>query len=372
MREYVGHLHLHSTYSDGTATIEEIAAEARSAGLSFIGINDHHHLDGLYHGKEGWIEGVAALVGCEINDLENHYLAYNIDREVKGDAARPQAVIDAVRAQGGLGFIAHPFEKGSPLWDRGRTFGWTDWQAHGFTGIEIWNFSSLFRANARNVPLALLRYYFLRAARLDPLRETLDVWDLLSRARKVVAIGGSDNHGFRMRTLGGLIPVRLFDYRTALRSVHTHVLLHDDLPVSFKAAKAAIIEALAEGRCFVALHLFDDPRGFRFEAETRRGRFVMGDEVLLGDTPVLRVQSPTRGMIRFIRDGRTISVNHGRSAELAARQAGSYRVEVRRSRMLGGTRAWIFSNAIRVSDDARDMSQAFPEQTSSRRQAAKT
>jgi hypothetical protein len=350
MKEYVGHLHLHSTYSDGTATIEEIVAEARNAGLAFVGINDHHHLDGLYDGKEGWSEGVAVLIGCEINDVRNHYLAYNIDREIDGDALRPQNVIDAVHAQGGLGFIAHPFERGSPLWDKGRTFGWSDWQVRDFTGIEIWNFCSLFRANSPNLPQALFRYYFMRSARLDPLPETLDAWDLLSRKRKIVAIGGSDNHGFRTRTLGGLVPVRLFDYRIALRSVHTHVLLHNDLPVSFKAAKTAIMEALAEGRCFVALHLFDDPCGFHFEAETRRGSFNMGDEVVLSDAPVLRVQSPLRGIIRIIRDGELVSVIEGRVAEIAAHQTGSYRVEVRRPRILGGTRAWIFSNAIRVSD----------------------
>ncbi len=32
MSEYVGNLHVHSTYSDGTGTIEEIAEAARDCG----------------------------------------------------------------------------------------------------------------------------------------------------------------------------------------------------------------------------------------------------------------------------------------------------------------------------------------------------
>jgi DNA polymerase (family 10) len=36
-----GLFHIHTTYSDGTATLEELAASARSLGLEYLGISDH-------------------------------------------------------------------------------------------------------------------------------------------------------------------------------------------------------------------------------------------------------------------------------------------------------------------------------------------
>jgi len=39
MFTYAGNIHIHSLYSDGSGTIEEIAASAAAAGLSLY----HHH-----------------------------------------------------------------------------------------------------------------------------------------------------------------------------------------------------------------------------------------------------------------------------------------------------------------------------------------
>ena len=40
-------LHLHSVFSDGTATPEEIVAAAADVGLSGIALTDHDTLDGI-------------------------------------------------------------------------------------------------------------------------------------------------------------------------------------------------------------------------------------------------------------------------------------------------------------------------------------
>ncbi len=348
-KEFVGNLHIHSKYSDGTATIEEIAAAAGRAGLDFIGINDHYHLKGMREGKEGRRDGVVVLVGSELNQRYNHYLAYNISAEIPSDTDNPQTVIDAARAQGGLGFIAHPFELGSPLHDDGHTFVWNRWDVTGFTGISIWNFSSIWKGNARSLLSGLYCYHNMRAADLDPLGETLAKWDELTRSRKVVAIGGSDNHGVKFKALLGLIRGRIFDYEYAFRAVNTHVLLSDEMPADFGAAKRAIYDALEEGRCFVACSLFADPRGFRFEAETAAGLIPMGGDVSLKESPTLTVKAPARGQIRIIHNGHVIKTET--AAELSHRPAepGPYRAEVRLPRAFVKTRAWIFSNPIYVA-----------------------
>ena len=347
-KEYVGNLHVHSKYSDGTATIEQIAAAAKHAGLDFVGINDHYHLKGLREGKEGYHDGVAVLVGSELNKRYNHYLAYDISKEIPSDTENPQTVIDAVREQDGLGFIAHPYELGSPLNEDGHTFIWNRWDVEGFTGISIWNFSSVWKGNARSLLLGLYCYHNIRAANLDPLDETLTKWDELSRRRKVVAIGGSDNHGIKFKAFLGLVRGHIFRYEYAFRAVNTHVLLPGEMPSEFGDAKRAIYDALKEGRCFVACGLFADPRGFRFEAETKELPTPMGGDVSFGDSPVLTVSAPSRGLIRFIHDGREIKSATGSSASLRINEPGTYRAEVRLPRAFGKTRAWIFSNPIYV------------------------
>ena len=44
MYEYVGAIHIHSVYSDGTGKIEEIAKAAYDSDLDFIMMTDHNTL----------------------------------------------------------------------------------------------------------------------------------------------------------------------------------------------------------------------------------------------------------------------------------------------------------------------------------------
>ena len=52
MYEYVGNIHMHSKYSDGEYSIQQIAKLAHKAGLDFIVITDHETLEGLHNGEE--------------------------------------------------------------------------------------------------------------------------------------------------------------------------------------------------------------------------------------------------------------------------------------------------------------------------------
>lgn len=347
--EYVGNLHIHSTHSDGTATVEQIAAAARRARLSFVGINDHFSLKGLRAGEEGWRDGIAVLIGSELNEDYNHYLAYGISEEIPNDTDNPQNVIEAVNRQGGIGFIAHPFELGSPLHDGGHAFNWTRWDVNGYAGMSIWNFSSTWKGNARNYPQALYYYYNMRAPNLDPLPETIAKWDELLKTRRVVAIGGSDNHGATVKVLFGLIRGKIFDYEYAFRAVNTHILLKDELPKDFDAAKQAIFDALRRGNCFVACGLFEDPRGFRFYAETKNGIAGMGEEVSLADSPTLVVKSPARAHIRFIHSGRLAKEEFSFSSTFKPDSPGPVRAELHLAHSRKKTRAWIYSNPLHVA-----------------------
>ena len=71
-------LHIHSVYSDGTCTVEEIINKAKLLGLKQIAITDHNILDGSIFGKE--ISNIDFIVGTELsvgyNNHEVHLLGY--------------------------------------------------------------------------------------------------------------------------------------------------------------------------------------------------------------------------------------------------------------------------------------------------------
>ncbi|MEA1960630.1 MAG: PHP domain-containing protein [Bacillota bacterium] len=73
MFEYIGNLHIHSSYSDGSKDIKQIACDAARAGLDFIIVTDYNQLTALQKGQEKYYDDVLVLVGSEINKEKNHY-----------------------------------------------------------------------------------------------------------------------------------------------------------------------------------------------------------------------------------------------------------------------------------------------------------
>jgi DNA polymerase (family 10) len=81
-----GDLHSHSTYTDGRASIEEMATQARDAGLEYLAITDHSQRLAMAHGLDPvrlrgqWreieqvarrVDGIALLRGIEVDILED-------------------------------------------------------------------------------------------------------------------------------------------------------------------------------------------------------------------------------------------------------------------------------------------------------------
>jgi predicted metal-dependent phosphoesterase TrpH len=61
-------LHMHSTYSDGSKTPEELILEAKQTGLSAIALTDHDTIDGVPEFLElGEKHGITAVPGVEIS-----------------------------------------------------------------------------------------------------------------------------------------------------------------------------------------------------------------------------------------------------------------------------------------------------------------
>jgi hypothetical protein len=344
--EYVGNVHLHTTCSDGTAPHEEIARIAQSAGLDFVIPTDHNV---LVKGKEGWYGHTLLLVGEEVHDPQrvpesNHYLAFDITEDVAPYAHDPQAVIDAVNAQGGFGFIAHPFEYSAPLVNEA-ALPWVDWTATGYTGLELWNYMSEFKAHLPNMLQAILLAHFPQVAMQGPFPETLSRWDELLRTRKVVAICGSDAHATTYR-LGPLVR-EVFSYKHLFRASNLHILTEEVFSGELEHDKRVIYETLKEGHCFTAYDFLGDSRGFRFTARGGAVEAIMGDEITLQSQILFEVSSPQRAHIRLLRDGTTVACTREKKLYYTTREQGVYRVEAYR-RYFFRKRGWVFTNPIYV------------------------
>src|SRR5215216_6754019 len=131
-------VHLHSTYSDGTGTVRQIARAGRRVGADVVLLTDHDTLAAKRKGEEGWYGDVLLLVGEEVSPRRrNHYLAFGIDEEIDHSELDAAGICRAVRAAGGFGFAAHPFSRGSERFKRaGPAFGQPDC----LDGIELWSF----------------------------------------------------------------------------------------------------------------------------------------------------------------------------------------------------------------------------------------
>ena len=207
--EYKGNIHIHSSYSDGAGTIPEIAGYAKDMGLDFVITNEHAHMtDALHLENEGFCEGLLVLTGLEIGVRYHHYLSFDLKEMPGEDYSNPQKVINEVHRQGGFGFLAHPLEKGMPFVDHSIAYTWNDLDVTGYTGIEIWNFSSRWKERVKSPIHGIYHLLFKALTLKGPDKETLELWDRLCQERKTVAVGGSDAHGANFQWAGmNLIPL---------------------------------------------------------------------------------------------------------------------------------------------------------------------
>lgn len=103
-------LHIHTSHSDGTATVREVLAYvATQTDLRVIAITDHDTISGALEARRlAPHYGVEVIVGEEISTRDGHLLALFVEQHTA--PRRPVAeTIAAVHAQGGLCIAPHPY-----------------------------------------------------------------------------------------------------------------------------------------------------------------------------------------------------------------------------------------------------------------------
>ena len=128
-------LHTHTTRSDGRVTPEESASIYKAAGYDAIAFTDHW----VYNGEEE-IDGLKIISGCEYNVGSSdtigdvmHIVGIGMQSDPGFDreTASRQAIIDGIRANGGMAILAHPAWSLNTPQDA--------LALSGFDGVEIYN-----------------------------------------------------------------------------------------------------------------------------------------------------------------------------------------------------------------------------------------
>ena len=377
--EYFGNIHMHTTYSDGFGSFDDLVDGAVQGSLDFVFVTDHNVL--VREEEEGYRHGVLTLVGQEVHDTErkesgNHLLCLGVESDVSEKAKDPQRLIDAVNQQGALAILAHPIEEKTDLFPN--SFPWHSWEVTGYHGVELWNYLSSFRSFTTSYIRTVLVAFFPQFFTVGPLPAMLEKWDELAQREPVVAIGGTDVHAVKYRL--GPISRRFLTYVECAKALNTHILTDtpllgqqgnvncDYLSQNTVHDRRLVLKALRRGHCWLGYDLAGPTKGFRYwaeiapvvsgpgtssqalqPAEASSPIAVMGDSISLaeGQALNLKVQTPEVAEIRLLRNGRVVTQGRASTLGYRSHDPGVYRVEVWKNRW-GKLRGWIFSNPIYV------------------------
>ncbi|HLH61432.1 MAG TPA: PHP-associated domain-containing protein [Ktedonobacteraceae bacterium] len=107
-------LHMHSTYSDGMGTVEQILDYVEhQTSLDVIALTDHDVIEGALRARDLWAQGryrFDFIVGEEISTREGHMLALFIEKRIPPRLSIERS-IELVHEQGGLAIVAHPLNR---------------------------------------------------------------------------------------------------------------------------------------------------------------------------------------------------------------------------------------------------------------------
>jgi len=104
-------LHCHTSASfDSLASPASVVRTAAQRGLTHLAITDHDRIDGALEARAAAPEGLTVLVGEEIRTRDGDLIAVFLTEAVPPGLSAPETIA-AVRAQGGLVGIPHPFDR---------------------------------------------------------------------------------------------------------------------------------------------------------------------------------------------------------------------------------------------------------------------
>ncbi len=103
-------LHVHTTFSDGFSSPQEVVNAAIEKNIDCLCITDHHETKGAVEAmRYAFDKDILIIPGIEVITKLGHILGINV-KKIIPNGFSPEKTIKEIRKQGGMAIIAHPFD----------------------------------------------------------------------------------------------------------------------------------------------------------------------------------------------------------------------------------------------------------------------
>jgi hypothetical protein len=348
-----GVYHVHSLYSDGRGSIDQITKAAAQCELDFVILTDHGGPNLESSSSTGWLNQVLLIGGTEISLNSGHLAAVGYSIPAYIFPPEPQEAIYEIYETKGISFISHPFDYKTP---------WTDWNVYGFTGLEILStYSSAKNASTLRLILFPLQYLInSKYAILNTLqypRMNIKKWDLLN----------SDKTGFQYYGIFALdahasLPItetfnlHFPSYESMFRILTVYIKLNNEWSSDPKKAATQIVSSLKRGHFFNVIEAIASANGFNAYFKLNNGdNLNMGETTSFKEgTFIIKLPFVFSTDIFIIRNGslfKKIVNNTSHEVSISIKSIGTYRIEVYVSKNKFSKLPWIMTNPFFLGKD---------------------
>lgn len=327
--EIEGVYHIHTHFSDGRKSVDQIAHLASQAHLDFIILTDHGKPNFKSLASQGWKEGVLVLSGSELSLSRGHLVSLGFALPTRPFSQNTERAVQEVGALEGFCIIAHPYSK----------VRWSWGEFIEYSGLELINANTMLKRNyfllIPYLPALLVKPEYALLKILEEPALSLKKWDELNNLHPIYGYFSVDSHLL---------------YRPLLDLLHLHLLLKQPLPRDFDEARREVYEALRKGKFYNAIEAASEARGFRFWAEQGNQTVSIGETLVSNSLVLFRIETPFpfAKETHLFHNGKILLRSRENSLFYESAQPGNYRVEVylQGKSPLSKNIPWIVSNPI--------------------------
>lgn len=277
-----GVTHVHSTYSDGGGTIEEIAESANKAGLDFVIITDHNDSRSRKEQKEKIYGNTDVFIEMEASSTPGHTIIFfsetpyvNLNDLAITFKSDDRLFLKEVDPDF-FSIVAHPSNLKMP---------WKGKEEYIQDGLEVFNLDSMWQRNVvDSIPHFMVTAFFYAlnpyvgySRVLDTYGPDFNLWDRLNQKKwGHFATFGHDTHS--LVKLSDSFKFRWPSYLNNFRVASNVVLLKEPAKADFISRKKQIYHSIREGRLVVNFQLYY-PFHNIWKIECPKNTYYSGDHV---------------------------------------------------------------------------------------------
>jgi Complex I intermediate-associated protein 30 (CIA30)/PHP domain len=369
-----GVYHVHSVFSDGKGSVDDITKAAKKENLDFVVLTDHGRPNIKCAQSTDWMNDVLLMGASELSLTSGHMTGIGFKTPNYIFPPEPQEAIDEIMGQNEYGstFISHPYDNKIP---------WTDWGLHGFSGLEVLSsYTEARRAGVLKILIFPLKYIFnSRYSLLDTMsypKANIDKWDELNKManlrRQYYGIYALDAHAklpiTRTFSLGFPTYLSMFQVMKVYVKIEES---YERVGVPPHEAANQVAAAIKAGRFFNVIEAIAPANGFDaylLEAESGKRVEIGGATTSPSGKMVLLLPFHFESKIKVIKNGLFVEEIHNKNKqrlEIQINEPGVYRLEVFLPDSTFNELPWIMTNPFFVGmkppalDDSRLKKEAY-------------